>query len=52
MHVLIAGETWVTTSIEVKGFSTYSTGSYEVGLTELVDGLQANGHEVTHLPNH
>jgi uncharacterized membrane protein len=52
MHVLIAGETWVTTSIEVKGFSAYSTSSYAVGLTELVNGLRTNGHEVTHIPNH
>jgi uncharacterized membrane protein len=52
MHVLIAGETWMTHKVEVKGFSTYSTGSYAVGLTELVDGLRAYGHEVTHITNH
>ena len=52
MHVLIAGETWLTYKVEVKGFSTYSTGSYAVGLTELVDGLRAHGHEVTHMTNH
>ena len=52
MHVLIAGETWMTTRLEVKGFATYSTGAYAVGLTELVDGLRAHGHEVTHIPNH
>ncbi|TML20349.1 MAG: cytoplasmic protein [Actinobacteria bacterium] len=52
MHVLIAGETWMTHKVEVKGFSTYATGSYAVGLTELVDGLRAHGHEVTHVTNH
>jgi len=52
MHVLIAGETWMTHKVEVKGFSTYSTGSYAVGLTELVDGLRAHAHEVTHITNH
>jgi uncharacterized membrane protein len=52
MHVLIAGETWMTTRLEVKGFATYSTGAYAVGLTELVDGLRSHGHEVTHIPNH
>jgi uncharacterized membrane protein len=52
MHVLIAGETWVTHKVELKGLSTYSTGSYAVGLTELVDGLRAHGHEVSHIPNH
>ena len=52
MHVLIAGETWVTHKVEVKGFSTYSTGSYAVGVSELVEGLRAYGHEVTHITNH
>jgi uncharacterized membrane protein len=52
MQVLIAGETWMTQRVETKGFSTYSTGSYEVGLIELVDGLRAHGHEVTHIANH
>jgi len=52
MRVLIAGETWVTHKVEVKGFSSYSTGAYAVGLVELVDGLQAHGHEVTHITNH
>jgi uncharacterized membrane protein len=52
MRVLIAGETWATQRVETKGWSVYSTGSYEVGLTELVDGLRAHGHEITHIPNH
>jgi uncharacterized membrane protein len=52
MHLLIAGETWVTHKVEVKGFSSYSTGAYAVGLTALVAGLRAEGHEVTHIPNH
>jgi uncharacterized membrane protein len=52
MHLLIAGETWVTHKVEVKGFSSYSTGAYAVGLTALVAGLQEEGHEVTHIPNH
>jgi uncharacterized membrane protein len=52
MHVLIAGETWVTHKVEVKGFSSYSTGAYAIGLTELVRGLRSHGHEVTHITNH
>jgi uncharacterized membrane protein len=50
--VLIAGETWITHKVEVKGFSSYSTGSYAVGLSQLVDGLREYGHEVTHVTNH
>lgn len=52
MRVLIAGETWTTHKIEVKGFSSYTTGVYDVGLTEWVQALEAHGHEVTHIANH
>jgi uncharacterized membrane protein len=52
MHVLIAGETWVTHKVEVKGFSSYSTGSYAVGSSGLVEGLEGHGHEVRHITNH
>ncbi len=52
MKVLLAGETWVTHGIHVKGFSAYTTGEYSEGMTEFVDALAATGHEVTHIPNH
>jgi uncharacterized membrane protein len=52
VRVLIAGETWVTHKVEIKGFTTYSTGGYAVGLTELVDALRGHGHEVVHVTNH
>ena len=52
MRVLIAGETWSTHKIEIKGFAAYTTGSYSVGLTELVEALTAHGHDVVHIPNH
>lgn len=52
VRVLIAGETWVSYGVHVKGFSAYTTGSYAVGLTEFVDALHAGGCDVTHIPNH
>ena len=52
VHILIAGETWVTHKVEIKGFTAYTTGEYAVGLTDLVDALHAHGHEVTHITNH
>ena len=52
MRVLIAGETWVTHRIEIEGFTSYSTGGYAVGLTELVKALGEHGHEVVHVTNH
>ncbi len=52
MHVLIAGETWATHRIEIKGFASYTTSAYDVGLTEWVAALRAGGHEVDHIANH
>ena len=52
MRVLIAGETWSTHKIEIKGFAAYATGAYDVGLKEWVAALEANGHTVTHITNH
>jgi uncharacterized membrane protein len=52
MRVLIAGETWVTHKVEIKGFTSYSTGGYAVGLTELLDALRGHGHDVVHVTNH
>jgi uncharacterized membrane protein len=51
-RILLAGETWITHKIEVKGFSSYSTGTYGEGQTELVEALEAHGHEVVHIANH
>jgi uncharacterized membrane protein len=52
MRVLIAGETWSTHKIEIKGFAAYTTGAYDVGLTEWAEALRAAGHEVIHIANH
>lgn len=52
MRVLIAGETWSTHKIEIKGFAAYTTGAYDVGLAEWADALRAAGHEMTHIANH
>lgn len=52
MRVLIAGETWSTHKIEIKGFAAYTTGVYDVGLREWVEALRAGGHTVTHIANH
>jgi uncharacterized membrane protein len=52
MRVLIAGETWTTHTIEIKGFSTFTTSAYAVGLTELVEALTSDGHDVEHVANH
>jgi uncharacterized membrane protein len=51
-RVLIAGESWSTTSIHVKGFDSFTTVAYEEGVDALRDALLGAGHEVTFMPNH
>jgi len=51
-RVLIAGESWVTLGLHLKGVATYTTGSYAVGLAALVSALESRTWSVTHIPNH
>jgi uncharacterized membrane protein len=51
-RVLLAGESWTTTSIHVKGFDSFTTVEYAEGGGALIDALERAGHEVTFMPNH
>jgi uncharacterized membrane protein len=51
-RVLIAGESWTTTSVHVKGFDSFTTVAYEEGVAPLRDALLEAGHEVVFMPNH
>jgi uncharacterized membrane protein len=51
-RVLLAGESWSTTSIHVKGFDSFVTSAYEEGADALLGALRGAGHEVTFMPNH
>jgi uncharacterized membrane protein len=50
--LLLAGETWFSYGVHLKGFSPYWTGSYEEGQREFVAALESRGWSVKHLPNH
>ena len=49
---LLAGETWLSYGIHQKGFSAYTTGTYETGTAELIHALESSGWAVDHVPNH
>jgi uncharacterized membrane protein len=51
-RILIAGESWMTTSTHVKGVDAFSVHSYTEGVGPLRDALVARGHDVVHLPAH
>jgi uncharacterized membrane protein len=50
--VLLAGESWITTSTHLKGFDFFSSAHYATGGDFLIAALSAGGAEVTHLPSH
>ena len=50
--VLIAGESWVTTSVHTKGFDSFTTTEYNEGVAWLRNALEHHGWQVTFLPNH
>ncbi len=52
LRVLIAGESWETTSIHQKGFDIFTTTFYEEGVGALKEALEESGHHVTHMPSH
>ncbi len=49
LRVLIAGESWKTTSIHQKGFDIFTTTFYEEGVGSLKSALEDSGHFVSHL---
>ncbi|MGH2386054.1 MAG: glutamine amidotransferase, partial [Candidatus Limnocylindria bacterium] len=51
-RALLAGETWMSYGIHLKGFSAYNTGGYAEGQSEFVEALNSSGWEVDHIPNH
>ncbi|MFC6356566.1 glutamine amidotransferase [Luethyella okanaganae] len=50
--VLIAGESWMTTSTHIKGVDEFSVHSYVEGVGPLKNALEAQGHLVVHMPAH
>ncbi len=51
-RILIAGESWMTTSTHVKGVDEFTVHSYVEGVAQLRAAFEAGGHTVTHLPGH
>lgn len=51
-RVLIAGESWMTTSTHVKGVDEFTVHSYVEGVAQLRAALASGGHDVVHMPGH
>jgi hypothetical protein len=46
MRVLLAGESWVTHSVHVKGVDSFDTSTYTEGGGRLIEALEAAGLDV------
>lgn len=52
IRVLLAGESWTSHTIHVKGFDSFTTSEYAEGGTQLIASLERAGMVVDYLPNH
>ena len=50
--VLLAGESWIVSTTEYKGYDSFTSSKLEIGCEELLSSLKKLGHEVTHLRAH
>lgn len=50
--VLLAGESWAATTMEVKGFNSFLSSKYETGLGWIDKAIEAAGYELTYMPSH
>jgi len=50
--VLIAGESWITHSVHINGFDSFTTHAYEEGVHWLRQALERAGYTVAFMPNH
>jgi uncharacterized membrane protein len=51
-RVLVAGESWTTTSVHTKGFDSFVTSTYVEGVADFRSALESAGHSVQHQPCH
>jgi uncharacterized membrane protein len=52
LRVLLAGESWVSTSTHFKGWDFFSSTVYETGIGYLRQVMEQGGIDFTHLPGH
>lgn len=50
--VLLAGESWVSATIDHKGYDPFPHTQVQIGCARLLDVLREGGHEVTHMRSH
>ena len=51
-RVLLAGESWVSATIDHKGYNPFPHTQVHIGCEELLRVLREEGHEVVHMKSH
>jgi uncharacterized membrane protein len=51
-RILLAGESWSSTTVHTKGFDSFITSVYEEGAHDFIAALESAGHTVDFQPNH
>lgn len=52
IRVLLAGESWVSAGVHIKGFDRFFTADYMIGITTLKRALAGSNVELDHMPGH
>jgi uncharacterized membrane protein len=52
IRVLLAGESWLSTGVHIKGFDHFFTADYAIGIATLKQALAGSAVELHHLPGH
>ena len=52
IKVLLAGESWTSKTVHVKGFDQFSTADYQTGTAGLVAALADSDVDLVHMPGH
>ena len=52
IRVLLAGESWLSTGVHIKGFDHFFTADYAIGIATLKQALDGSAVELNHLPGH
>lgn len=52
VRVLLAGESWVSATIDHKGYDPFPHTQVHIGCEQLLEALQAWGHDVVHMRSH
>lgn len=50
--VLLAGESWISSTIEYKGFDSFTNTRLEIGCEDFLRELRKEGHQVAHMMAH